>query len=162
MKRVMVLVTVCVMYVGLGAGIAAQQATPPAAPPAKPAPLPGEGPLAGEPVILDMTKPKSATPIVLDVVEVVGCVSQAPDKKWVVTNGTNPLKSGTSAQTVEALKAAETKALGTARYVLIGANEWNPASHNGEKVAVRGFVIKDVNENRVNVTSFNKVGDTCK
>jgi hypothetical protein len=137
-------------------GIAAQEA-----PKTPPPPLPGEGPLAGEPVILDLTKPKSATPIVLDVIEVVGCVSQAPDKKWVVTNASNPLKSGASAQTVEALKAAETKALGKDRYVLIGASEWNPPSHNGEKVAVRGFVIKDVNENRLNVTSLNKVGD-CK
>jgi hypothetical protein len=144
------------MCVGLVAEIAAQQRGQRPA-----APLPGEGPLAGEPVILDLTKPKNPT-IVLDTVEVIGCVSQAPDKKWVVTNGTKPLKSGTSATTAEALKAAETKALGTERYVLIGANGWNPPSHIGEKVAVRGFVIKDVSENRINVVSFNKVADTCK
>jgi hypothetical protein len=144
------------MCVGLAAEITAKQRTQRPA-----APLPGEGPLAGEPVILDLTKPKNPT-IVLDTVEVIGCVSQAPDNKWVVTNGTKPLKSGTSATTAEALKAAETKALGTERYVLIGASGWNPPSHKGEKVAVRGFVIKDVSENRINVVSFNKVADTCK
>ena len=156
MMRVVVFVTMCVLCVGLVAEITAQEATK-----RPPVPLPGEGPLAGEPVILDLTKPKNPT-IVLDTVEVIGCVSQASDKKWVVTNATNPLKSGTSAQTAEALKAAATKALGTGRYVLIGANGWNPSSHTGEKVAVRGFVIKDVSENRLNVTSFNKVADTCK
>jgi len=36
------------------------------------------------------------------------------------------------------------------------------ALYKGEKVAVRGFVIKDVSENRINVVSFNKVADTCK
>ena len=113
-------------------------------------------------MILDLTKPKGEAPIILDIVEVVGCVAEAPDKKLVIINGTNPLKGGSSATTVEALKAAGTKPLGTLRYVLIGANEWNPAGHKGEKVAVRGFVIKDVNETRLNVTSFNKVGDTCK
>ena len=154
MKRVMVLVTACVMCGGLVAEITAQRARRP------PGPLPGEGPLAGEPVILDLTKPKNPT-IVLDIVEVIGCVSQAPDKKWAVTSATKPLKAGSSAQTAEALKAAETKALGTERYVLIGANGWNPPSHTGEKVAVRGLVIKDASENRINVASFNKVG-TCK
>jgi hypothetical protein len=156
MKRVMVLLTTCVMCMGLVAEITAQRGAK-----RPPAPLPGEGPLAGEPVILDLTKPKDPT-IVLDTVEVVGCVSQAADKKWVVANATKPLKSGTSATTPEALKAAETKALGGERYVLIGANEWNPTSHMGEKVAVRGFVIKDVSENRINVVSFNKVAATCK
>jgi hypothetical protein len=154
MKRVTVLVTACVMYVGLVAEISAQGRRPPAA-------LPGEGPLAGEPVILDLTKPKNPT-IILDTVEVVGCVSQAPDKKWAVTNATKPLKAGSSAQTAEGLKAAETKALGTGRYVLIGASGWNPPSHMGQKVAVRGFVIKDVSEYRINVVSFNKIADTCK
>jgi len=157
MKRVIIFVTMCVMSVGLVAEIRAQEAATAPAPP-----LPGQGTLAGEPVILDLTKPKSETPIVLDVVEVVGCVAERPDKKWIITNGTTPVKGGSSATTVAALKADETKPLGTQRYVLIGASEWNPAGHKGEKVAVRGFVIKDVNETRLNVTSFNKVGDTCK
>jgi hypothetical protein len=154
MKRVMVLVTACVMCVGLVAEISAQRRRPPA-------PLPGEGDLAGEPVILDMTKPKNPT-VVLDTVEVVGCVSEAPDKKWVVASATKPLKSGTSATSPEALKAAATKALGTERYVLIGASGWSPPKYAGQKVAVRGYVIKDVSEYRINVVSFNKVADTCK
>ena len=83
-------------------------------------------------------------------------------KKWVLTNATNPLKSGTSAQTVEALKAAETKKLGTGRYVLIGASGWKPENASGAKVAVRGMVIKDTSESRVNVVSFNKVADSCQ
>ena len=158
MMRGLVAVTTCVLCVWLVAEITAQEGTGTRR---AAGPLPGQGALAGEPVILDLTKPKNPT-IVLDTVEVIGCVSQGPDNKWVVTNATNPLKSGTSAQTAEALKAAETKPLGTGRYVLIGASGWNPSSHNGEKVAVRGVVIKDVNENRVNVTSFNKVAATCK
>jgi hypothetical protein len=155
MKRAIVLVTACVVWVGLVAGITAQQG-----PRRPPAPLPGTGPLAGEPVILDLTKPMNPT-IVLDTVEVIGCVSQADDK-WVLTKATNPLKSGTSAQTLEALKAAETKPLGTGRYVLIGASGWNPPSYAGAKVAVRGLVIRDVSESRVNVASFNKVAETCQ
>jgi len=157
MNRVTVLVTACVMCVGLAAEIAAQQ--PGRRPPA---PLPGTGELAGEPVILDLTKPKNPT-IVLDTVEVIGCVSQAPDnKRWALTKATKPLKSGTSATTVEALKAAETKPLGTESYVLIGADGWKPANSSGAKVAVRGMVIKDAGESRVNVVSFNKVADSCQ
>ena len=156
MKPVIVFVTAGVLCVGLVAAIEAQQEGRRPAPP-----LPGTGPLAGEPVILDLTKPKNPT-IVLDTVEVIGCVSQAPDNRWVLTRATNPLKSGTSATTVEALKAAETKALGSGRYVLIGADGWHPSSNAGAKVAVRGLVIKDVSESRVNVVSFNKVADSCQ
>jgi hypothetical protein len=155
MKRLIVLVTACVLCVGLVAEIAAQGQRRASAP------LPGTGPLAGEPVILDLTKPKNPT-IVLDTVEVIGCLSEAPDKRLVLSKATNPLKSGTSATTVEALKAAETKPLGTGRYVLIGAGGWNPSSHTGARVAVRGLVIKDASESRVNVASFNKVADTCQ
>jgi hypothetical protein len=156
MKRRIVLVTACVICVGLVAEITAQE------PRRAPAPLPGTGPLVGEPVILDLTKPKNPT-IVLDTVEVIGCVSQAPDnKRWALTKATKPLKSGTSATTVEALKAAETKPLGTDSYVLIGADGWKPANSSGAKVAVRGMVIKDTSESRVNVASFNKVADNCQ
>ena len=154
MKRLIVLVTACVICAGLVVEVRAQGRAP--------APLPGTGPLAGEPVILDLTKPKNPT-IVLDTVEVIGCVSQAPDKqRWALTKATRPLKSGTSATTVEALKAAETKPLGTGSYVLIGADGWKPADSWGAKVAVRGMVIKDASESRVNVVSFNKVADSCQ
>lgn len=156
MKRLIVLVTACVMCVGLVAEIAAQ------GPRRASAPLPGTGPLAGEPVILDLTKPRNPT-IVLDTVEVIGCVAQAPDKKrWALTKATKPLKSGTSATTVEALKAAETKPMGSESYVLIGADGWKPETHADKKVAVRGLVIKDKTENRVNVASFNKVAEACQ
>jgi hypothetical protein len=159
MNRVTVLVTACVVCVGLAVEIAAQQPGPGRR---RAAPLPGTGELAGDPVILDLTKPKNPT-IVLDTVEVIGCVSQAPDnKRWALTKATKPLKSGTSATTVDALKAAETKPLGTESYVLIGADGWKPANSEGAKVAVRGMVIKDVSESRVNVVSFNKVADSCK
>ena len=145
MKRLIVLAVACAVCAGLAAEITAQEAR------RTPAPLPGTGPLVGEPVILDLTKPKNPT-IVLDTVEVIGCVSQAPDnKRWALTKATKPLKSGTSATTVEALKAAGTKPLGTDSYVLIGADGWKPANSSGAKVAVRGMIIKDTTESRVNV-----------
>ena len=117
-------------------------------------------PLQGDPVILDLTKPHDKT-LTLDIVEVVGCVSDGPNNTWILTNGSDPVKGGTPSTTAEALKANASKPLGTQRYVLIGASEWNPSSHKGQKVAVKGLVIKDVNETRLNVTSFNKVGETC-
>ena len=157
MRRVTIFATTLVMALGLVANLTAQEAAG-----APPPPLPGEGRLAGEPVILDLTKPKGDTPVVLDIVEVIGCVAEGPDKKYMIINGTEPLKGGASATTVAALKAAETKPLGTRQFVLIGASEWNPAGHKGQKVAVRGFVIKDVKETRLNVTSFNMVGEMCK
>ena len=156
MTRVTIFVTTLVLAAGLVAGLPAE------APAAQgrgrgqaPAPPP-----QGDPVILDLTKPQDKT-LTLDIVEVVGCVSEGPNNTWVLTNGSDPVKGGTPSTTAEALKTNASRPLGTERYVLIGASEWNPSSHKGQKVAAKGLLIKDVKETRLNVTSFNKVGETC-
>ena len=157
MTRPTIVVTTLVLAAGLVAGLPAE------APAAQergrgqaPAPPP-----QGDPVILDLTKPQHDKTLTLDIVEVVGCVSEGPNNAWVLINGSDPVKGGTPSTTAEALKTNASKPLGAQRYVLIGASEWNPSSHKGQKVAVKGLLIKDVNETRLNVTSFNKVGETC-
>jgi hypothetical protein len=44
---------------------------------------------------------------------------------------------------------------------LIGVHAFNPAGHAGERVAVKGAMIKDTNGTRLNVTSLQKVGRAC-
>ena len=160
MKLVTIVVTTLVMACGLVADMSAQAA--PAAAAQAPA---GRGAAAGAkpaapPVVLDATKPHDKN-LTLDIVEVVGCLADGPNNTFVLASATEAIKGGTPSTTLDALKADETKPLGTNRYVLIGASEWNPASHKGQKLAVKGLMIKDVKETRINVTSLQKVGDTC-
>ena len=60
-----------------------------------------------------------------------------------------------------ALKAAAAKPLGNQRYQLLGIGVFNPSSRKGQKVAVKGVLIKDANESRLNVTSLQTVAATC-
>ena len=93
--------------------------------------------------------------------EVVGCLSNGPNNTFVLTDATESVKSARASTTQAALDADKNKPLGTQQYVIIGATEWNPASHKGQKMAVKGLMIKDAKETRLNVTSFQMVDNTC-
>ncbi len=112
------------------------------------------------PVILDATQPHDKE-LTLDVVEVVGCLTDGPNNTFLLTSATAPVKGGAPSTTEEAIEAAKTKALGTASYVLIGLSEWSPADHSGHKMVVKGLMIKDATEIRLNVSSFQMIGETC-
>ena len=96
------------------------------------------------------------------IVEVVGCLTQGPNNTWTVTSATEPVKAPAGFSRVEELKAAETKALGALQFRLIGLVEFAPADHKGHKVVVKGLLIKDAADARLNVTSLMTVNAMCK
>jgi hypothetical protein len=103
----------------------------------------------------------SQRPERLEVVEVVGCLEPTPPGKWSLTCAADPVVSATQSTSSVALKAAEAKPLGSQRYQLLGASVFNPSSHRGEKVAIKGVLIKDTEKSRVNVTSLQMVATSC-
>ena len=99
--------------------------------------------------------------VTLDIVEVVGCLMGGADSSWTLMNATEPVVSDSPSTSADALEVAKAKPLGKQRYILLGVTiNWDPASHEGHKMAVRGILIKDSNEVRINVTSFQMVGTT--
>ena len=98
---------------------------------------------------------------VLRIAEVVGCLDGNPSGKWMLTDAGDPIVSVTQSTSSVALKAAEAKPLGNRRYRLLGVSVFNPSSHEGEKVAVRGILINDTKESPFNVTSLQKVAASC-
>ena len=97
----------------------------------------------------------------LDVVEVAGCLEESPAGTWMLTHAGDAIVSKTQATTSLALKAAEAKPLGAGRYRLLGVRVFKPSHHRGQKVAVKGVLIRDSNQSRLNVTSLQMVGATC-
>jgi hypothetical protein len=102
-------------------------------------------------------KPNSDQP---SLVEVVGCLSQT-GANWILANATDPDTSTTSFTTPEGVKAAADKPLGTQQYRLLGTSPFNPEPHKGHKIVVRGLLIKNGSETRINLTSFQMVAATC-
>jgi len=116
----------------------------------------------------DLTKPPSGDQQrqergqqLLDVVEVDGCLEQGPTGTWTVTNASDPVVSRTQGTSSVALKAAAAHPPGDRRYRLLGASVFNPLGRQGQKVTVKGVLIKDSRESRLNVTSLQAVAATC-
>lgn len=159
MKRVTSLLTMLVMIVAFGLAAAAianaQEDQPASGGKSKATPEP-----TGPPVVLDATKPHDEN-LTLDIVEVVGCLATGPNNVFVLTDATDPVKAAQASTSQAALEADKKKPLGNQRYVVIGAGEWNPSTLKGHKMAVRGLMIKDAKETRINVTSFQSLDATC-
>ena len=97
----------------------------------------------------------------LDIVEVVGCLEQNSSKTWILTNASDPRVSETQATSAAELKAAAARPLGNQQNQLVGISVFNPSSRKGQKVAVKGVLIKDANERRLNVTSLQTLDASC-
>jgi len=120
--------------------------------------------LCGSTISLHAQTPAETDKLVLSAV--VGCLAQNSNN-WILTNATGPIvepvmdgrvKAG-SAVTVE--KAAAQPA-GKNRYRLMGLlDEFGVAESKGHKVLVKGLIVGDTNDRRINVVSVQRVASTC-
>jgi hypothetical protein len=97
----------------------------------------------------------------LDIVEVVGCLTEAPGAAWVVTRGSEPVVSKVPFTSAAAVAQAVARPLGVREYRLIGAGVFSPAEYKGRKVVVKGVLIRDAKEDRINVTSLQSASEMC-
>jgi hypothetical protein len=51
---------------------------------------------------------------------------------------------------------------GTQTYLLVSVTAFHPASHQGQKVEARGLLYRDPKENRINLTSLQKILPDCR
>ena len=101
-----------------------------------------------------------ANPDQLRFIEVVGCLSQT-GANWMLTSASDPAASPSSFTTPEAVKAAAAKSLGTQQYRLLGIRSFSPEGHKGHKMVAKGLLVKSGSENRINLTSFQMLAETC-
>ena len=79
----------------------------------------------------------------------------------MLTHASEPTLSETQATSSAALKEAESRPLGRQRYQLLGTKVFVPSAHQGEKVAVKGILIKNSRGIAINVTSLQMVASSC-
>lgn len=97
-----------------------------------------------------------------ELVRVIGCLEPAA-KDWVLTKATAPVESKSPASSEASLKEADALPLGTQRIRLIGLSVFmaDVERAKGHKVEVKGVMIHDPKDRRVNVTSIQSVNATC-
>lgn len=113
--------------------------------------------LAGEP-FQSIGKPQPGGP---QIVQVIGCLDQAADGAWSLSKATEPVPSDTPGTSETSIKESGGKPLGKTRFRLIGVSLFAPETRKGQKVEVKGILIKDAKESRVNVTSLQTANATC-
>ncbi|HEY7338802.1 MAG TPA: cytochrome c [Bryobacteraceae bacterium] len=87
-------------------------------------------------------------------VQAVGCLTQAPNKNWSLTNASEP----SSAKEDTPPPAAK---LGIGTFLLVSAGGFQPESHKGQTVAVKGLLYREPGESRLNVTSLQTIAPGC-
>ena len=98
----------------------------------------------------------------LQVVSVVGCLSPGHSNQWLLTRSGNPVATHTQATSTVELKSAAANPLGTHTLDLLGLDVFNPQTHAGQKVAVKGVFIPEATHGRVNVTSLQTLAASCE
>jgi hypothetical protein len=94
-------------------------------------------------------------------VRLVGCVASGPNGTWMLTNASEPVRSGSiNATTPEELQALTASPLGTQTFRLQNATE-RAAATKGHKVQAKGVLIRQYLNDRINVTSLETVASTC-
>src|SRR5262249_59448907 len=95
-------------------------------------------------------------------VQMLGCLSEGPNGRWMLTNSTTPTVTKDESATPEALKAAEARPLGAETFELVSVSpSFKAETHKGHKVEARGLLYKDSSYAEVNLTSLEMIAPSC-
>jgi mono/diheme cytochrome c family protein len=95
-------------------------------------------------------------------VQVVGCLVRSDaEKAWMLTNSTEPARAGYPQPSDADRSAAVARPLGSQLFNLMVTPAYKPETHQDKKVEVRGFLIRNPKQNRINITSLETVADNC-
>ena len=93
-------------------------------------------------------------------VQVVGCLVEGPNGRWVLANSTEPTPTKDEAATP---KSAEAQRLGTATFELVSVSRsFKAETHRGHKMDARGLLYRDPRFAELNLTSLTMVSSTCE
>jgi mono/diheme cytochrome c family protein len=107
-------------------------------------------------------RPKPPPPIGdFSYVDVVGCLAAGPQNTWMLTQGSAPVIAGPAAS-ASSPPAAVAAPLGAQTFSLLDAMAYAPDAHKGQKVHVRGLLIRLPGEQRMTISSLEMVSPTCR
>lgn len=90
-------------------------------------------------------------------VEVVGCLTADAHRAWLLTNASEPVSVSARA----ASERTVSEALGGETYHLVDALAYAPQTHVGQKLYVRGLLIKLPGEQRITISTLEPLSSRC-
>lgn len=94
-------------------------------------------------------------------VETVGCLTAGPNGSWLLTHAVEPTVVVLPASADQASRVAQATA-GTNTFHLIDAMAYGPEAHKGQKIYVRGLVIRLPSEQRMTISALEMLSVSCR
>ena len=99
-------------------------------------------------------------------VDVVGCFTRGPQDTWMLTDGTEPVRTRSPMQPTEPeIAAARAKPLGSQTFQLLDveyfSNAFHPDAQAGHKVNAKGFLMRAGTDVKINVTWVEMLAADC-
>ena len=95
-------------------------------------------------------------------VQVVGCLTQGPNKAWTLTRTSDPVLTRDEEPSASALRTSQSKALGAQTFELVSVVPFKPETHAGQKMEARGLLYRNDNDARLNLTSLQTINNSCQ
>jgi hypothetical protein len=95
-------------------------------------------------------------------VQVVGCLEPGPGSRWTLGDATQPTLSRDGPLLAVDLKMAETRPRGSERFLLVNASPFSPKEHRGHRMAAKGLLYREPEENRLTLSSLQMVDSVCQ
>jgi len=95
-------------------------------------------------------------------IKVIGCMAPGSGDIWTLTQATEFEKvRNPDASNATELKADEARPLGTRTIRLEDASYFKPASHKDHKMAAKGFLMRQAEGDKINITSLQMLSENC-
>jgi cytochrome c553 len=94
-------------------------------------------------------------------VQVVGCLAGDASGGWTLTNAAEPVVTRDEVPSANALRTAESKALGNQTLHLVSVSSLKMDAMKGHKIEARGLLYRESAYADLNVTSLQPVAQTC-
>jgi mono/diheme cytochrome c family protein len=92
-------------------------------------------------------------------VDVVGCLTQRADGRWVLTNATTPVAADGEGPSAGAPAAVPPP--GAESFRLLGVTRFDPGGHRGQTMRAKGLIDKTSGDSRLDLTSLQTVAPSC-
>jgi mono/diheme cytochrome c family protein len=108
-------------------------------------------------------RPKPPPPVGdFSYVEVIGCLTAAPNNTWVLTNASDPVSVALSEESRPQIPGdLASRGLGSQTFHLLDAMAYGPQSIAGHRVYVRGLLIRLPSEQRLTISALQPIAPGC-
>jgi len=99
-------------------------------------------------------------------VDVVACFTRGPHDGWILTNGSEPIRTRSPLRpSPPEIAAAKARPLGPHTFQILDVDYFSgafrPQAHAGKKVNAKGFLIRTESDERINVAWIEPVAEDC-